>query len=208
MGKCIITISRNYGAGAGEIGRQLAADLGIPFYDKEIIHLASKSSGIDPSILEKNDERPGGKMLYRIIKTLKPPANDTESDDPFIRDEKTFRYESEIIRQLAEQESCIIVGRCADYLLKDHPDAAHVFIHANEEFRLRRMSRMLQLPDSEVLKILRKTDRVRQAYYNYFTGNEWHNALNYDLTLDTGVLGIPNSIQLIKDYLNLRGLLN
>lgn len=207
MKKCIITISRNYGAGAGEIGRRLSADLNIPFYDKEILHLASKSSGLAPEVLEANDERPGGKMLYRIIKSLRPPINDTDSDDPFVSDEKTFRYESAIIKQLAEEQSCVIIGRCADYLLKDRSDTARIFIHASQEFRLQRMSCLLQLPNHEVLKILKKTDRVRQAYYNYFTGAEWHNALNYDLTIDTEVLSIEKSVQLIKDYLTLRGFL-
>lgn len=207
MKKCIITISRNYGAGAGEVGRRLSADLNIPFYDKEILHLASQSSGISPEVLEETDERPGGKMLYRIIKSLHPPINDTDSNDPFIRDEKAFRYESAIIQKLAEEHSCIIVGRCADYLLKNRSDAVRIFIHASQEFRLQRMSCLLQLSNQEVLKILKKTDRVRQAYYNYFTGNEWHNALNYDLTIDTEVLGIEKSVQLIKDYLALRGFL-
>lgn len=206
MGKCIITISRNYGAGAGEIGRRLAADLNIPFYDKEILHLASKSSGVDPAVLEENDERPGGKMLYRIIKSLKPPISDTDSDDPFISDEKTFRYESAIIRQLAQEQSCIIIGRCADYLLKDHPNTARIFIHASQEYRIERMSRILQLSNNETLKILKKKDRMRQAYYNYFTGGQWQNSLNYDLTIDTEVLGIEKSVQLIKDYLKIRGL--
>ena len=134
-------------------------------------------------------------------------CNDTDSNDPFIRDEKAFRYESAIIQKLAEEHSCIIVGRCADYLLKDRSDAVRIFIHASQEFRLQRMSCLLQLSNQEVLKILKKTDRVRQAYYNYFTGNEWHNALNYDLTIDTEVLGIEKSVQLIKDYLTLRGFL-
>ncbi len=207
MGKCIITISRNYGSGAGEIGRKLAANLNIPFYDKEILHLASKSSGINPSILEENDEQPGGKMLYRIIKSLKPPISDTDSDDPFISDEKIFRYQSAIIRQLAEEQSCVIVGRCANYLLKDYPNTARIFIHASQKYRLERMSRLLQLSNNETLKILKKKDRVRQAYYNYFTGDQWQNALNYDLTIDTEVLGIETSVQLITDYLKLRGLL-
>ena len=139
-------------------------------------------------------------MLYRIIKSLHPPINDTDSNDPFIRDEKAFRYESAIIQKLAEEHSCIIVGRCADYILKEYHNVVNVFIRSNMNDRIERATNVYKISMNNASKEIQKMDKKRANYYSFYAHSKWGVAENYDLCINSGRIGIDQSVQVIADY--------
>ena len=204
MDKIVITIARQYGSGGRTVGEMLAADLGIKYYDKEILKLASDESGINEGLFEKADEKLKSTSLFKIAKKayngeLIPP----ESDD-FTSNDNLFNYQAKIIRKLAEEESCVIIGRCADYILRDFDHVLSVFVHAPEDFCINEAIKKLSLPLKEIDKFIQKTDRRKAEYYKYYTGREWTDARNYDLALDCSKLGFDRCMEAIKANIRVR----
>ena len=205
MKKTVITIARSYGSGGRTLGKLLAEQLGINCYDREILRMASDASGINEALFGQADERLKRSPLFGILKKnpykggVIPPEN---SD--FVSDDNLFNYQAKVIRDLAEKESCVIVGRCADYVLKENPNVVSVFIHADKKFCLERALERNSMTEKEMQKYIEKTDRFRGDFYRYHTGNEWADARNYDLCLNSGKLGFQKCVEEIKSYIKIR----
>ena len=185
MEKVIVTIARQYGSGGKTIGTMLAEDLGIKAYSREILRLASEESGINEALFNKADERLKSTSLFGIMKReykgeLIPP----ESDD-FTSNRNLFNYQAKVIKALAEEESCVIIGRCADFILKDRPNVVSVFVHASPEYCLEQAIAKGANGGKDVERFIQKTDKYRAEYYRYYTGQDWNDARNYDLCLNS-----------------------
>ena len=163
--KTIITISRQYGSGGREIGRKLAEQLGVPFYDNEIISRAAKETGFSEAAFETLEDKATNSLLYS-----------------------------------AEEGGCVIVGRCADYILKDYENVVNIFIRANLDFRIKRSIQVDQLDESKAGEIVSKKDKSRGNYYRYHAGERWDNLMNYDLVLRSDLVGIDKAVECIKNY--------
>lgn len=202
--KVVITISRQYGSGGRTIGEMLAKKLNIHYYDKELLRLASEDSGINEGLFENADEKVKMRQLFSIVKNvyhgqLIPP----ESED-FVTSNNLFNYQAKVIKELAQEQSCVIIGRCADYVLKDYDNVLSVFIHAPFDYCMEQASKKLSMPSKEMEKYILKTDRRRAEYYKYHTGREWTDARNYDLCLDSSKLGFDRCVEEIISYLKVR----
>ncbi len=202
--KVIITIARQYGSGGKTIGQMLAEDLGIPCYGREILRMASEDSGISEMLFNQADEKLKGIRLFGAAKgAYKGKVIPPESDE-FVSNDNLFNYQAKIIKQLAERESCVFVGRCADFVLKDHPNVVSVFVHAPKDYCLQRAMERSSMSEKEMLKFMAKTDKFRSDYYQYYTGRNWMNAQNYDLCLNSSKLGFEKCVEEIKAYIKVR----
>ena len=190
MQNYVITIARGYGSGGKTIGQMLSKELGIEYYDKDLIKIASEESGIYEGLFGSTDEK--------VKKNIVLKKNDAASQ------EKLFQYQSEAIRKLATHENCIIIGRCADYILKDYKNVVRVFIYADLESCVRTVMERFGYTAKESEKKILAIDKERSEYYKYHTGHEWDCATNYDLCLNSGELGFDKVIEIIKGYLAIR----
>ena len=206
MSHTVITIARQYGSGGKTIGKMLAEDLGIHFYDREIIRLASDESGISEQLFGAADEAPKSGILGRIAKKVYTGEVLPPDSDDFVSDENLFNYQAKIIKQLAEEESCVIIGRCADYVLKDYDHVVSVFVHGPFDFCLEQAMKKFSKTEEEMKKFIHKKDKYRGDYYKYHTGQEWYDARNYDLCLDSSKLGFDGCVEAIKAYKQVRGI--
>ena len=195
MSKTIVTISREYGSAGREIGKKLAQELDVPFYDNEIITIAAKKSGYDEGIFENADQKPAGSLLYSLSMfgtsagTFDLPLND-----------KVFLIQSDIIREVAAESGCVIVGRCADYVLKENPNCIKIFIHADLNTRIDWAVRENDVPPEKARETVRKIDKRRAAYYNYYTSLNWGSAGNYDLCINSATLGVAGTVEVIRKF--------
>ena len=196
-----ITIARGFGSGGRTIGKMLAERLGISYYDQELIKLASEESGINIELFGKADETKRAALFSRYNRAYGERLIPPDSGD-FTSDDNLFNYQAKIIKQLAERESSIIVGRCADYILKDTPGTLRVFTYASRPFCIDKVCRLYGLSEREAERQIERIDRARSTYYRYYTGLEWDNARNYDLCLNTELLGFDRCVDLIEHYLN------
>lgn len=204
MDNVVITIARQYGSGGKTVGEMLADRLGVHFYNKELMKLASEDSGISEALFVNADEKVKNTRLFKIAQNvysgeLIPP----ESDD-FTSTDNLFNYQAKIIRKLAEEESCVIVGRCADFVLKDYDNVLSVFVHAPHDFCMEQAAKKHSMSAKELDKFIQKTDKHRAEYYKYHTGREWTDARNYDLCLDSSKLGFERCVEEIIAYMKVR----
>ena len=204
MDRVVITIARQYGSGGKTIGKMLAADLGIKAYSREILKLASEDSGINERLFNQVDEKLKSTSLFGIMKRaykgeLIPP----ESED-FTYNQNLFNYQAKVIKELAETESCVIIGRCGDYVLKGNPRVVSVFVHASPEYCLKQAIERGAHAGKDVEKFIQRTDKYRAEYYHYYTGQEWNDARNYDLCLNSERLGFEGCVEAIKAYIKIR----
>jgi cytidylate kinase len=195
----IISIGRQLGSGGREIGQKLAAQLGISFYDKELIRIAAKESGVKEEFFERIDEKKRF-SLFRGPVDLRGTFTDEVFSNYYLSNEALFRMQSNVMRQLAEKHSCLFVGRCADYVLKDHPRCLNVFITADIEDRIRRIAEIQKLSEKKAKDQIEKTDRSRAGYYNYFTGKSWGVAESYHLCVNSSILGIDETVTFIRRF--------
>ena len=199
----VITIARQYGSGGKTVGKMLADKLGIPFYNREIITMASEDSGVNAMLFP--DERLKGDFLTRLRAHYHgntPVPND--SSKSYLKDEALFAYQVKIIRRLADQGPCVMIGRCADYILAGRPDVVRVFVHADKDFCLEQAMKVDSLPENEVAKKIAEIDEYRARYYKHHTGHDWYDARNYDLSLNSGVLGFDGTVEEIIKYMGVR----
>lgn len=205
--KLIITIGRQYGSGGNEIGRKLAEELGIDFYDKNILRMNSDESGIKESYFHLADEKAGSRLLYRIVSGMTPEMREPSFGSDLISADNLFRFQSEVIRKLAEEQTCVIVGRCADYVLEDADDIelVRVFIYADMDARIRRVREKELYTPEDVRKNVKRIDKERRNYYRYYTGRGWADPENYDLLINTSTTGIKGSVRMIEEYIKIRG---
>ena len=196
--KIIITIARQFGSGGREIGEKVAKILGIPIVDKELIKDAVKDTDFDEEIIKTADESAANSLLYTLAMGsnmlgaamhfgYKMPIND-----------KLFLLQSEAIKKYAEEGSCVIIGRCADYVLRDVPNLYRIFVHGDLDHRKERVKeRHPELKPSQIVDVINKTDKRRASYYNFYTGAKWGKYDNYDMTINSSTLGIDESAELL-----------
>lgn len=201
--KIIITIGRQYGSGGRYVGKKLAEQLGIAFYDKELINLASKESGICGEFFEKADERNSGSLLKALAMGFSMNNAIFQSND-YLSNESLFQIQSDVIRKVAAEQSCILVGRCADYILRDNENCISVFISARMEDRIRRAVEYVHIEEKEAEEYIRKADKSRASYYNYYTDKIWGAAESYDLCISSSVYGIDETTAFIREFVSKR----
>ena len=205
--KLVITIGRQYGSGGRITSKRLAEELGIHFYDEEILRMTSEESAIGEQYFRLADEKAGNNLLYRVVGGLRDSLGKPSSKN-LTSKENLFKFQSEVIRKLAREESCIIVGRCADYILEAEPDVnvIRLFVYADMPTRIRRVMEVDGVldPDEAVRKI-RRIDKERREYYKYFTGREWGDMTLYDLPINTTNLSLDQLADLVKFYIRMRG---
>lgn len=198
--KIIITIGREFGSGGREIGKKLADQLGIGYYDKELITIASKESGLCPEFFEKADEKKSGSLLQAFALGFSMNNAGIISND-YLSNESLFRIQADVIRNLAKKGSCIFVGRCADYILRQEACCINLFIHANADDRIGRIMNNLHIQSHEAEDVMNKADKSRSVYYNYYTDKTWGMASSYDLTINSSVLGVEATVAFIKAFI-------
>ncbi|WP_066715517.1 cytidylate kinase-like family protein [Clostridium sp. Marseille-P299] len=204
MNNFVITIARGYGSGGRTIGKMLAERLGVHYYDRELMRLASDESGINEELFVKADEKLKKSLLFRIAKkTYKGELIPPDSDD-FVSNDNLFQYQAKVIKEIAAAESCVIVGRCADYVLKDYDNVIKIFVHAPFEDCVETLKGMSSLSEDEIKKKITSIDTHRAEYYKYYTGRDWTNAANYDLCLNSSKLGFEKCVDIVIDYMNIR----
>ena len=192
--KVIITIGREFGSGGKDVAIALGRILDIPVYDKELITRAAKDSGVSQSLFEDTDEK------KNFLSFLSFNFQSEAYADNYINDHGLFKIQSETIMSIAENGPAIIVGRCADYILRDHGNTADIFITAPLAGRIARVARKEGLPEEKAEELILKKDRQREAYYNYYTFGKWGTASNYDLCVDSSVLGIEGTAEFIAEF--------
>ena len=197
----IITIGREMGSGGRTIGKMLSEDLGIKYYDKDLIKLASEDSGINERFFGLVDEKLKGSFLRKggVYKgeLISPDHRD------FTSDQNLFNFQAKIIKQLADKEPAVIVGRCADFILSGKRDVVKVFVYSNMETAVKNVVDMYGVSEKEAQKIIERTDKERSEYYRHYTGRDWTNAKNYNICLDTSNMDYTKCIEIIKSYLKL-----
>lgn len=196
----IITIGRQFGSGGREIGHLLAETLDIPFYDKELISLAAKKSGMDPEIFANVDEKASNSLLYSLSMGLYGLGHNFSAMGDLPVNDKLYILQHKIIKELAAQGPCVIVGRCADYVLKDLPNCVNVFIQADLQYRIQRAIEVHEIDKKRSEQIVNKTDKVRANYYSFYSGKKWGVAENYDLCINSGKLTKEQAVEIITQY--------
>ena len=188
MEHTVITIARSYGSGGRTLGKLLAKELGIHCYDRELLRMASEQSGINEALFGEVDEKVKSLPLFGISKKIyKGEIFPPESDD-FVSDDNLFNYQAKIIKEVAAEESCVIIGRCADYVLKDDPNVLRVKTQNGGT-------------EKEIIRKIEKTDKYRSDYYRYHTGKDWNDSRNYDFCLNTASMSYEKLVAVVKAYI-------
>jgi len=201
--KFVVAISRQYGSGGHEIGRKLAKKLDISFYDKELLSKIAKDSGMSEELVNYYDEMPSKSFLFSLAMDAYPMSF---TEMPI--NQKVYQAQVDTIRKIANEESCAIIGRCADTILSDYENLVTVFIHAGMDAKIQRVMDRDELPRDKAKDRIIKTDKKRASFYNYYSlDKKWGDAASHDLTIDSSKLGIDETVVMIYDYLKLRGLL-
>lgn len=204
---CIITIGRSFGSGGRELGQKLAARLGYNYYDKELLVDAARNAGLDTSLFEKNDERAPGFLSSLLPLSMGYSAMAWYTGPNSAGGESVYRAQSNFMRHVASQGPCVIVGRTADYVLRDFPGTINIFLHAPEEICIKRIVGRGDCSNTDKARsILRKTNRLRSEFYNFYTDRNWGEASTYDITFDTSKLPMDTIADLITAYISARGL--
>ena len=200
----VITIGRQFGSGGRYVGRLLAEKLGVPFYDKELLSEAAKTSGICEEILEEHDEKPTRSLLFSLVTGVQSHMSSGAFYMDMPLNHKIFLAQFDAIRRIAGEGSCVIVGRCADYVLRENPDAVSIFVKGDMESKIARAVKYYGIEEDKAEERIRKADKQRASYYNYYATATWGDVDNYDLVVDTGVLGVEGAVELIAKFLELR----
>ncbi len=195
--KKIITIGREFGSGGRLIGHRLAEKLGIPFYDKQLLDRIAEESGFSKRMIQDAEKKAKNSFLYSLASAMGTVEAGPES---LSLNERFFLAQFDTIRKIASEGPCVIVGRCADYILRGIPYATNVFIYAEEADKVKRAVEDYGVPEDQVLKMMKETDKARANYYAYHTGRKWGERLNYSLLIDSGYLEIEDTVDLIIDY--------
>ena len=201
MANQIYTIGREFGSGGQYVGEELAKRLGIKLYDKELLQQAAKDSGFCEEIFENHDEKPTNSFLYSLVMdTYSVNGYSTASFLDMPLNHKVFLEQFETIKKIAERESCVIVGRCADYALADHPDCINTFIKADMSSCIKMISKRANITENKAKDMIEKQDKQRASYYNYYTSKKWGDSRSYDLCLNTSKISVDDCVELILQY--------
>ena len=200
----VITIGRQFGSGGRKVGKLLAEKLDIPYYDKELLAEAAKDSGICQEIFENHDEKPTRSLLFSLVTGVQMHGDPGSMYMDMPLNHRIFLAQFDAIRRIASEGPCVIVGRCADYVLRDKPNAVSVFVKADIRQMEERAVSLYGVDPARAEETVRKADKQRASYYNYYATATWGDVNNYDLCVDTGKLGIDGTVELIEQYLRLR----
>ena len=201
MAKIIYTIGREFGSGGKDVGQKLAEKLGISFYDKELLTRAAAESGLCEEIFHMQDEKPTSSFLYSLVTDTYSLSNyhgNTYIDMPL--SQKVFLAQFDTIKRIAKENSCVIVGRCADYALSDEPNCINAFIYADKNYRIKRVAHDLGVSESKAKDMVNRTDKERASYYNFYTNKKWGDSRSYDLSLNSEKLGIDGCVDMLIRY--------
>lgn len=206
MGNLIITIGREFGSAGKNVGLSLSEHLNIPCYDKELLERAAKESEFCEEIFEHHDEKPTSSFLYSLV--MDANALGTYATAPGLLDmplnQKVFLAQFDTIKKIADNESCVMIGRCADYALADYDNVVRVFIRADEEFKLKRLMNRFKCDEKTARDLMKKTDKKRASYYDYYTSKKWGDSSSYDLCLNTSDLGVEGAVNVIMNYIEVK----
>ncbi len=204
MANCVITIARGFGSGGRTIGKLLAQRLDIGYYNDDLIKLASEESGINIELFGKADERVKTNLFKRYKRSYGewtiPPDSDL-----FVSDDNLFNYQAKIIRALADKEDCVIIGRCADHILRDKKNVVRLLIYADDATCMKHVTELYGMLPAEAEKKIESLDKARASYYKYYTGKDWADIRNYDLCLNTSGMDFEKAVDIICDYLKQTG---
>lgn len=205
MQNYVITIARGFGSGGKDIGTRLAKELGIPCFDRQILTMASDKSGIDESVFVETDEKLRGKYIANFLRKMPVTGILEPWEKDFVSDVNVFNIQAEIIRSLASTQSCIIIGKCADDILKEYKNVISIYIEAPRSACVKSIQEKMHVSTERAHQLIRSTDRYRAKYYSYYTsGKDWTNPTNYDLVLNSDKIGRTNCVKLIKEYINIK----
>lgn len=201
-GNYVINLGRQLGSGGKEIGERIARDFHIAIYDKELIRLASQESGLGQEFFEQADEKASKSLLDGLFGTRFPFITEGAiPGNPYLSNDTFFQIQSEVIRRLAEEQSCLFVGRCADYILRDHPRCCNVFISATPEARIERLMRLHGISSQAAEAMMTKADKRRSSYYNFYSNKTWGAASTYHLCVDSTSLGIEGTVRFVEEFI-------
>ena len=205
MENYVIAIGRGFGSGGKAIGVRLAEELGIPCYDSQLLDMASEYSGINKQLFAEVDEKLRGSYAMKHLMKIPYTYVVEPRDKEFTSDINLFNIQSEIIRELAKTESFVVIGKCADYILRGRPNVVSVYVGAPEKDCIATVMDRMQVTQSRAKELVHKTDKYRADYYKYYTrGKSWKDPLNYDLMLNSSKVGWDYCVKLIKEYLNMK----
>jgi len=201
--KTIITIGRQFGSGGRYIGETIAKRFGIPFHDRDLIALAAEKSGMNKKLLEDADEKSTSTFMHSFAVTAFAPGSRVSLPSEISINDRLFFAQAEIIKEAAQRGPCVIVGRCADYILRERDDCINIFIHADLESRIERATTLYGIKPNEAKNTILKTDKKRAGYYNYYTNQEWGDMMNCDLTINSALMGVEKTADIIVDFVKL-----
>lgn len=199
----VITLSRQYGSGGREIGKRLAEQLEVPFYDKGIITRAAKESGFAEETFEKAEEKATNSLLYSIAMGMNVYGNQELGFPNLSLDDRVFLAQSDVIRKVADEGPCVIVGRCSDYILNNRPNVVHIFIWADLDSRIERATTLYGMPTKKAKENILKIDKSRGNYYSYHANERWGKVENYHLSIKSNYLGIDNAVKYIRQFVEM-----
>ena len=203
--KTIITIGRQYGSAGHSIGKILADDLGIKYYDKELLERAAKDSGLCQELFENHDEKPTNSFLYSLVMDTYSMGYNTSAYMDMPINHKIFLAQFDTIKNLADKESCVIIGRCADYALADYPNVVSVFITADEDVKIKTLMERHKITESQAKDLMIKTDKKRSSYYNYYSSKRWGDSKSYDLCMNSSKIGYDGVVKMIQEFAKIKG---
>lgn len=201
MKKHVITLSRQFGSGGSEIGQKLSEKLEIPYYDKKILEEASTTSGIAKEHFEKADERRTNSFLFSLVTAHYGGSATPLQLNDIITDDKLFIYKADAIKKIAKEQPCIIIGRCADDILSE-TDCIKIYVYAKLEDRIERIAKLYEMNEKAATSFIKKTDKNRANYYNFYTSKTWGDASNYDICINSSTLGIDGTVEALKGYID------
>ncbi|MBR3520176.1 MAG: cytidylate kinase-like family protein [Paludibacteraceae bacterium] len=201
----VISIGRQFGAGGRRVGQALAKELGIAYYDKELIMEAAKEFGFAPVFFEENDEK-SASFSGNVLQWVESFMTNGMGSKNYLSQDTLFEMQSEVVRKVAEKHSCVIVGRCSDYVLRNNPNCVSVFLHSSDSDRVQRIQERSELTEEEAIAKMRMEDKKRAAYYNFYSSKTWGASSTYTLSIDVSSIGVEKTVQLIIFYLRQRGM--
>ena len=199
MKHIIINIGRQLGSGGHDIGRMLALDFQAKYYDRELLNLAAKESGLSEKIFEQNDEKKG--FFRGLLNLGSPHVSSGRVYNSGVSQESLFQFQSEAIKKAANEGSCVFVGRCADYVLRNLPNTVSVFVTASMDYRVQQVMNKRHLDEDAARKFIEQGESERSTYYNYYSGKKWGAAESYDLCIDSSVLGLVETEKIIVQFI-------
>lgn len=199
MKHIIINIGRQLGSGGHDIGRMLALDFQAKYYDRELLNLAAKESGLSEKIFEQNDEKKG--FFRGLLNLGSPHVSSGRVYNSGVSQESLFQFQSEAIKKAANEGSCVFVGRCADYVLRNLPNTVSVFVTASMDYRVQQVMNKRHLDEDAARKFIEQGESERSTYYNYYSGKKWGAAESYDLCIDSSVLGLVETEKIIAQFI-------